>query len=305
MTDATLIDTETRPTIRFERRLPASLERAWRAVTDPEEMRAWFPSAVVGERKVGASLSFPFDQNVAHAFEGEVLEWEPMKIFAFTWNGDELRIELTPEADATILVFTHAVDHLTAAARTASGWEACLAGLDAHLGGPAPSPEIWKTAYPRYLETMGPPTPVVRKQVSFTWERTHFSSPERVWEVLTSPKELEAWMESPVTVDLRVGGEIAFHFAADDVVRGIIVALDPGARIAYTFGDTSVVEWRVEPAEHGTRYWLSQHGLDIDLAMRGAGWHAFLLSVDMYLSAGQPMPVEHEQFFDAFRAILP
>jgi uncharacterized protein YndB with AHSA1/START domain len=204
-----------------------------------------------------------------------------------------------------MLVFTHQVDHLTAAARTASGWEACLAGLDAHLGGLTPSPEIWKTAYPQYLQTMGPPLPEVRKQVSYTWERTHFSSPQRVWEVLTDPKELEGWMESPVTVDLRVGGEIAFHFAPDNVVRGVIIVLEEGRRIAYNFGDMSVVEWRVEPAERGTRYWLSQHGIDMELAMRGAGWHAFLLGVDMYLSAGQPMPIEHELYFDAFRAILP
>jgi uncharacterized protein YndB with AHSA1/START domain len=303
--EAILIERDGRKTIRFERRLQVGIERVWRAVTDPDEMRSWFPSAVVGERKVGATLRFPFDENVHEAFEGRVLEWDPMNVFAFSWNGDDLRIELSSDGDATNLVFTHALDDLTAAARTASGWEACLAGLDAHLGGPTPSPDIWKEYYPIYLGRMGPPLPDVRKQVSFTWERTHFVAPGRVWDCLTDPKELEGWVEAPVTVDLRLGGEIAFHFAPDDVVRCVIVALEDGHRIAYTFGDVSVVEWRVEKSDHGTRYWLSQHGLDMELAMRGAGWHAFLLSIDMYLSAGQPMAVEHEQYFDAFRAILP
>lgn len=174
--DAVLIDRNGPPTIRFERRLASAPERVWRAVTDEDEMRSWFPSAVQGERKVGAPLRFPFDSNVADAFEGEVTEWAPMSVFAFTWNGDQLRIELEADGDGTKLVFTHELDHLTAAARTASGWEACLAGLDAHLGGPAAAPDLWKTAYPHYLETMGPPLGAPADDGSMTWLRRHHVS---------------------------------------------------------------------------------------------------------------------------------
>jgi uncharacterized protein YndB with AHSA1/START domain len=291
--DAATLTKGTRPTITFERQLAAPVERVWRAITDPDEMRAWFPSAVVGERKVGAPLSFPFDENVADAFEGEVTEWAPERVFAFTWNGDQLRIELTPDGDGTRLVFSQVLSHMTEAARTASGWHACLANLDAHLGGTALAPDAWRELYGDYLALMGPPMATVREQVSFEWERMHFQSPERVWECLTDPKELEGWMGSPTAIDLRVGGAVRF-FEGHDPVDGVIVLLEPGRRIAYSFNGLSVVEWEVQRAERGTRYWLRQHGMNPadQAAGRAAGWHGFLTQLDMFMASGQLVVID-------------
>lgn len=299
-----LVSDTDRPTIRFERRLRAPLERVWRAVTDADEMARWFPARVVGAREVGAALQFPFEDGEADTFDGEVTAWEPMRVFAFTWNGDELRIELEPDGDATRLVFTQSIHHLTEAARTSSGWHVCLADLDAHLGGTAPAPDGWKPLYFEYLERMGPPLPTVTEQVAWTWERVHHVAPERLWSCLTDPKELEAWMGWPATVDLRVGGTITHHFDGEDI-RCVITACDAPRRLAYTFGDHTVVEWRVEPAEFGVRYWLTQHALDRATAHgKGAGWHAFLLQLDMYAASGQLVEVEHEAFFERFAALL-
>ena len=168
-------------TIRFERVLAAPLARAWRAVTDEAEMRSWFPSHVAGERKVGAPLAFPFDDNVADTFEGEVVTWEPEREFAFTWNGDLLRIVLEPIGDdATRLVFTQVLFDRTEAPRTSAGWHFCLANLDAHLGGPPADPETWRSMFPRYLERMGPPLGVPNVDGSMTWTRSHFSDPRAV-----------------------------------------------------------------------------------------------------------------------------
>src|SRR5215211_7251136 len=58
MMSGTLETVDGRPALRFERRLAHPVERVWRAVTDPDEMPAWFPSGVVGERAVGAELVF-------------------------------------------------------------------------------------------------------------------------------------------------------------------------------------------------------------------------------------------------------
>ncbi|MEA3021109.1 MAG: hypothetical protein QOI47_2633 [Actinomycetota bacterium] len=189
--EAVLIDRDGHPTLRFERRLRAPIDRVWRAVTDEGEMRSWFPSAVQGERKVGAPLSFPFDTNVADAFGGEVVDWEPTRLFAFTWNGDLLRIELTADGDATNLVFTHELYHESAAARTAAGWHACLANLDAHLGGSAAAPDLWRSEYPRYLERMGPSLGTPGPAGSMTWERATHVDPARVRQVASA--DLEAW----------------------------------------------------------------------------------------------------------------
>lgn len=175
--EAILIDRDGNPTLCFERRFRQPLERVWRAVTDEHEMRAWFPAGVVGERRVGAPLSFPFDDASVDTFEGEVTAWEPPRVFAFTWNGEQLRIELHADGDGTRLVFRHVID-VSEAARTAAGWDACLGNLDAHLGGPPADPDTWRDAYPGYLQHMGPPLGVPGADGSMTWTRWHHVSPE-------------------------------------------------------------------------------------------------------------------------------
>ena len=52
-TDGTLVTIDGRPALRFERRFRQPAERLWRAVSSPEEMGAWFPSEVIGDRVVG------------------------------------------------------------------------------------------------------------------------------------------------------------------------------------------------------------------------------------------------------------
>ena len=185
--EAVLIDRDGHPTLRFERRLGAPLERVWHAVTDEAEMRSWFPAAVQGERKVGAPLRFPFDDDVADTFDGEVTVWEPMRVFAFTWGGEQLRIELTPDGDATHLVFTHDVPSMSEVARTGAGWHPCLDSLDALLGGPAPDPDAWKVMYPVYLQRIGPPLGVPAADGSMTWDRRHHVKPDEVDAAFADP----------------------------------------------------------------------------------------------------------------------
>jgi uncharacterized protein YndB with AHSA1/START domain len=302
----TLIEIDGRPTLRFERRLAAPVERVWRAVTEEDEMRSWFPSAVQGERKVGAPLRFPFDEHVADSFDGAVLTWEPMRVFEFTWNGDVLRIELRPDGDGTTLVFTQQLYDASIAARTGSGWHLCLARLDEHLGGDAPAPEMWKDLYPAYLERMGPAIAEPAREWALRWRRAHHVSPARMWECLTDPAELEAWMASgPVEIDLRLGGTVRF-FGEPHPEVGVIVALEDQRRIAYTWGESlAVVDWRIEPTDFGCRYELHKHGMPEGRAAGwGAGWHSFLLQLDMYAAAGQLVVDEHEPRIPAYEQLL-
>lgn len=127
-----------RDTLRFERRLRHDVERVWRAVTDPDELREWFPSAVSYEPRVGAPMEFDFGgEHGLATMPGEVLEWDPPRVFAFVWNEDVLRFELQAAAGGgTELVFTHAFAHEPGKpARDAAGWEACLEAFEALLSG--------------------------------------------------------------------------------------------------------------------------------------------------------------------------
>jgi uncharacterized protein YndB with AHSA1/START domain len=204
MTDeGTLIELDGHPALCFERRLAAPLDRVWRAVTDPDEMRAWFPSAVLGDRVVGAPLRFPFDDNVDIDFEGRVTAWEPMRVFAFEWNGDELRLELTERDGATDLAFTHRLPDRSSAPRTASGWHTCLANLTHVFGGPSVPEDLWRSSYPRYLDRMGPPLGVRNADGSMTWTRSHFRGPDELRDAFA------AIADDGATIDAQKGETVS------------------------------------------------------------------------------------------------
>ena len=44
--NGTYLELDGRPALRFERSIPHSVERVWRAITEPGEMGQWFPAAV-------------------------------------------------------------------------------------------------------------------------------------------------------------------------------------------------------------------------------------------------------------------
>lgn len=137
---ATLERGENHSTLRFERHLHHGIERVWRAVTEPDELAAWFPAAVIYEQRQGGPMQFDFGgMHGQDVWPGEVLEWDPPRAFAFRWGTDDLRFVLQPAGEAgdtTILVFTHTFRHEPGKpARDAAGWESCLDELMTHLGG--------------------------------------------------------------------------------------------------------------------------------------------------------------------------
>ncbi len=64
-----LIRTDNRATLAYRRRLAHPPERVWEALTEPDELAAWFPTTIDGERGAGAPLTFRFEH----------VELEPMR----------------------------------------------------------------------------------------------------------------------------------------------------------------------------------------------------------------------------------
>jgi uncharacterized protein YndB with AHSA1/START domain len=152
MSEATLIKAGARPVLRFERHLARSPEEVWRAVTDPVEMRTWFPTRIeIEEWKAGAELTHYFDQHDIDPLPGTVLEWDPPSRVSFTWGTDTISFELAPANDGgTLFVLTEELD-ANHAARNAAGWEACLDRLE---GGQ--ERETWKERFDRYVAGFNP-----------------------------------------------------------------------------------------------------------------------------------------------------
>lgn len=154
-TTGSLITSNPRPAIRLERHLADPPAVVWRALTDREELKAWFPCDVVvdgGRWEVGAAIRFPFPPEVIDlTLTGEVLAVEEPTLLAYTWGEEVLRFELTPAGGGTDLVL---IDELppAAAARNAAGWETCLD----RLAGEAAHPDAWRPRFDAYAARFAP-----------------------------------------------------------------------------------------------------------------------------------------------------
>ena len=275
MTDqGTLIHIGDKPALRFERRYGHPMERVWRAITDPAEMASWFPSNIEGERTVGAELTFVDDAQRAAGreageptrdegpmFHGRVVAFDPPKVFSFTWGGELLRFELLPEGAETVLVFTQILSHQSVAARNGSGWHMCLANLDALLGAGSRGRDAWKDVYEDYIARMGPELGTPTGHGAMRWERATHVAADRVRAVTTDPTEIEAW-------------GAAGH--AGEPIR-----------------------WEFEPTTNGTVVRFTHEGIGDDAEL-AATWHALLVQLDMYLAAGQLIPVDPKPWVDAY-----
>lgn len=152
MMDGTLETIDGRPALRFERPLAHSVERVWRAVSEPAELERWFPATADWSPAVGETFE-------AGGATGEVTEVHPPRRLAWTFGGERYSFDLTPGDDGCLLVFTHVLSDRTLAAQTATGWDAYLARLDAHLAGDFLSEEEahepWEEVHERYAERFG------------------------------------------------------------------------------------------------------------------------------------------------------
>jgi uncharacterized protein YndB with AHSA1/START domain len=156
MTDASLDTTGAKPAVRLERHLPDPPSVVWQAITEREQLKAWFPCDVIvegGQWEAGAAITFPFPADVIDlTLTGTVLAVDEPRLLSYTWGEDEvLTFQLHPDGDGTRLVLT---DELRAgwAARNAAGWGDCL---DRLAGLPA-QPDAWRRRFATYCAAFEP-----------------------------------------------------------------------------------------------------------------------------------------------------
>lgn len=150
--EATLVRTGERPILRFRRHFRQPVDAVWRAVTEPVEMRSWFPTRIeIDEWKVGATMTHHFDGHELDPLPGVVLEWDPPRRVRFTWGDDTIGFDLAASPEGgTVFELTEelAADHV---ARNAAGWETCLDHLEERSQGPD-----WQERFEHYVAIFEP-----------------------------------------------------------------------------------------------------------------------------------------------------
>ena len=120
------------------------------------------------------------------------------------------------------------------------------------------------------------------------------AEPERVWEALTDDALLSDWFADGATIDPVEGGEVEFG-CDDGARRGTVRTAEPERELAFTWArpgeGESLVTFRLEPVEAGTRLVVVERALDGPMALAAAGprleleWAGRLAALELVLGA--------------------
>ncbi|MQA09083.1 MAG: hypothetical protein GEU98_11165 [Pseudonocardiaceae bacterium] len=130
----TLLTEDGRYVLRIERYFAHPQRKVWRSITEPEHFAQWYPFST-GEMDLRVGGKLGFDDGEGSTYEAVVTELDPPRVFAFREVDDTLRIELRPEGEGCLMIFTHTFDDPSWATHTAAGWHRCLDAVDMLLAG--------------------------------------------------------------------------------------------------------------------------------------------------------------------------
>lgn len=123
-------------TVIFVRELHHPPERVWRALTDPDELRAWSPFdsdrdlSTVGEATL-STAGTDGEQEPA-----TVRRAEAPRLLEYSWGADLLRWELEPTAaGGTRLTLRHSMQDRSWLPKVIAGWHICMDVLEQALSG--------------------------------------------------------------------------------------------------------------------------------------------------------------------------
>lgn len=148
--------------LRFERRFAHSQAKVWRAITETDQLRAWFVEILDYDRSCldfteAAKLTFVSKgEGQAATGYGEVIRINPPHLLEYTWDAETLRWELEAVGEgACLLVFTNIFDDRPSAVAVAPGWHAGLDSLTALLNGRQSDHSAWEHLQDDYARALG------------------------------------------------------------------------------------------------------------------------------------------------------
>lgn len=269
LVDGTLHEVDGGQMLRFERRLPHSVAKVWRAITEPAELAGWFPWELSIDLRVGGKIGFTHPSGAATAPDAVITELSPPNVFAYYWNDGELRWELTPDADGCVLVFTHTFAARPPAAKFAAGWHMSLDVLGAVLSGSTVSAGDWAALNRGYVRAFG----LLDGVVSLRFEQELVHPAAAVWSALADGASVGALPPAAAVV-------VA-------VPAGAVTAVVVGTSLEYPWvvdgRDVGVVRLAIEPQDFGVRLVVTIES-DEPLAAARDAWRERLESLELSLA---------------------
>lgn len=251
-------------TLRFERRLRASIERVWAYLTQSDLRGKWLAKGemvlVVGGK---VTLQFLHSElspepgappekfrgiEAGHSFTGTVLKVEAPRLLSFTWEGgSEVTFELEELGSEVLLSLTHRKLPAAARSNTQLGWHTHLHILGADLKGETP-PNFWRQwaiLEERYQKQQNPAATtgmLIRRPVA------------RVFEAFVHPEQTTQFWFTRSTGSLEKGKTVDWIWDMYNHTSSVLVKdLVPNKKIEIEWGakgqPRSRVEWSFEPVE--------------------------------------------------------
>lgn len=300
MMDGKLETIDGREALRFERWLPHSPERVWRAVSEPGELSRWFVAEVPWTPSSGEEFE-------AAGQTGRITALEPRRMLAWEWGKERYSFEIAPDGEGSRLIFLHFFDPADGpGAQHASGWEAYLWRLAVSLDGgelsEAEAPRIVPELSERYAVAMdadpqparesfaryGPLQLSLEEGPSLRFERLYGYPLERVWQAISDPAEREGWFPSDAQAE--------------------VVECDPPRLLVLSFWDTTL-RFELSPEDDGCLLVFTHEFDDRDEAAKtAAGWDRCFARMDAMLAgiehpeaaALELWPIVHERYAESF-----
>ena len=101
--------------LEIERTYPADVQKVWKSLTDPAEMRQWYFNLPGFRPEPGYKFEFiGGTDEIQYKHFCEVTEVDPCRLLSYTWKyedneGDShVRFELSPDGNGTRVKMTHA-----------------------------------------------------------------------------------------------------------------------------------------------------------------------------------------------------
>ena len=144
-----------RVALRLQQAFPHPATRVWSVLTDPDQLRAWFPAEVDVDLSPGADLIFRVTPEQTrryglapdHETTGTVIAVRPGHILEYLWGADTLHWELAHDGSGGCwLTLTHTVENQDDAYAHAAGWHAGFEVVEAQLDGRAIDWSPWDRA---------------------------------------------------------------------------------------------------------------------------------------------------------------